>query len=239
MTSRPRREGRRPAHITSSAPPAGGDRQTDSGQWTAASGRETDAGRRERGVRGSGTRRPRPMAGPAPPAAADELPGPARRLYSRWAGRAGGGGPRARGGRRGSGRPGTKAAAAAAARNVAGTRPPCGAAGVGAREWGRHGCQRRARDGASGGCGGGGAGVGAPGLHMGMGRMRRGAGAWEWRCEDGGAGRGGCQRPSESPGTNENLETNGWVGWVAGMGSCPWGAGARAPRPLPQSGDRG
>lgn len=46
---------------------------------------------------------------------------------------------------------------------------------------------------------------------------------------------GGCQYPSESPGTNENLETNGWVSRVAGMGGCPWGAGAGAPRPLPQS----
>lgn len=75
------------------------------------------------------------MAGPAPPAA-DELPGPARRLYSRWAGRTVG--QRAAGTRWAAGQQaaGGLEQRRLQARNVAGTRPPWEAAGVGVREWG-------------------------------------------------------------------------------------------------------
>ena len=154
VTSRPRREGRRRAHhFLGASRPRG---LTD--DWRAVDGGERPADRRgaARGGGAWGARPPAlgapgPMAGPAPPAA-DELLGPARRLYSRWAGqgrrwgRAGPRGDRAAGAAGGGiGRPGTKAAASA---QRGGDAPPSGAGGG----WGR-GVGRRVRGEGVGGCG--------------------------------------------------------------------------------------
>lgn len=135
VTSRPRREGRRPAHITSSAPPPAGQA---GGQWTAE--RTADWGRVAGAGHCKGAACTRPAAIPA-----DGRPGPARRrraarpgpaplLQVGWAGGA-------RGGRAAPG-PGDRAAREVGcleqrrrrARNVAGTRPHCGVAGMGAQE---------------------------------------------------------------------------------------------------------
>lgn len=122
VTSRPRREGRHPAHITSSAPPAGAYRLTDGGPRAQGG---VSVGCSDRGLRD-----PRPMAGPAPPAA-DELPGPARRLYSRSAGRSGTGDGHGNGdgngdGWRGAGGGGGPEQRQRQARNVAGCALPGG-----------------------------------------------------------------------------------------------------------------
>lgn len=124
------------ARITSSAPPAHEDGRT--------TGRAVDSGPRPAdGREGPAASVKFAALGPRPPwrasaSAADGLlPGPARRLYSRWAGRAAGTrGDRAAGAvdaGGASGRPGTKAAAAAAAAGAqrGGDAPPSRPAAVG------------------------------------------------------------------------------------------------------------
>lgn len=144
-------------------------------QWTVGSGQWT--GDKRWAVRARGAQ-PRPSATPAHgrsgPARRRRAgrPGPAPLLQVGWADRAAGAA--------GTGQPGGSEQRRLQARNVAGTRPPCEAARVGAR--GRRECQRRARGwgcegGSSGGTGwntGGGGCRGCGSLGMGA----RGWGSW-------------------------------------------------------------
>lgn len=227
VTSRPGREGRRPR---TSLPRRLRRRGGQAGAQRAADGGQRPGPRRwaaRGGVRGPGLRRPRPMASPAPPAV-DELPGAARRLYSRWAGRTG---RRARD-RRGARATRTKAAAAGAQRG--GDAPSLRPAGRG----GELGCRRGAAGSGCGGCWG----RPPPARARGVGDQQRpAAGAWRGRA----GGWAGLlpTRPSTPGRGNRWLLPAVWppgtAGWGGGCQELPAQPGTNPPlHPPARSGAR-